>query len=54
MSGVELLAAAHRIDRTARRGQLIQWGDRSIAGPIRPNGISDICFRCVLERRLQD
>jgi thioredoxin reductase (NADPH) len=34
MSGVELLAAAHRINRTARRGLLIQWGDRSTAGPI--------------------
>jgi len=34
MSGVELLAAAHRITRTARRGLLIQWGDRSTAGPI--------------------
>jgi thioredoxin reductase (NADPH) len=34
MSGVELLAAAHRIVRTARRGLLIQWGDRSTAGPI--------------------
>lgn len=34
MSGVELLAAARRIDRTARRGLLIQWGDRSTSGPI--------------------
>ena len=34
MSGVELLAASHRIISTARRGLLIQWGDRSAAGPI--------------------
>ncbi len=34
MPGVQLLAAAHRIDRTARRGLLIEWGDRSTAEPI--------------------
>jgi thioredoxin reductase (NADPH) len=34
MPGVELLAAAHRLDRTARRGLLIQWGDRSTTDPI--------------------
>jgi thioredoxin reductase (NADPH) len=34
MSGVELLAAAHGITRTARRALLIQWGDRSTAAPI--------------------
>ena len=34
ISGVELLAAARRINRTARRGLLVQWGDRSTSGPI--------------------
>jgi thioredoxin reductase (NADPH) len=34
MSGVDMLATAHRIDRTARRGLLIEWGDRSTARPI--------------------
>jgi thioredoxin reductase (NADPH) len=34
MSGVDLLAAAHQIHSTARRGLLIQWGDRTTAGPI--------------------
>lgn len=34
MPGVDLLAAAHRITRTARRGLLIRWGDHSAAGPI--------------------
>ena len=33
-SGVELLAAAHQVSRTARRALLIRWGDRSTAGPI--------------------
>ncbi len=34
MSGVQLLADVHRIDRNARRGLLIQWGDRSTSDPI--------------------
>jgi thioredoxin reductase (NADPH) len=34
MSGVDLLAAVRQVARTARRALLIQWGDRSTAGPI--------------------
>ena len=34
MSGVDMLVAAHRIVPTARRGLLIEWGDRTTAGPI--------------------
>jgi len=34
MSGVDMLVAAQRIVPTARRGLLIEWGDRTTAGPI--------------------
>lgn len=34
MSGVDLLAEMRQVAPTARRALLIQWGDRSTAGPI--------------------
>ena len=46
MSGVDLLAEAHQVARTARRALLIQWGDRSTAGPIlRASALGHIDWR---------
>jgi hypothetical protein len=50
MSGVELLATAHRINRTAWRGLLIQWGDRSTTGPILRRRRSDTSTTTCLNR----
>jgi thioredoxin reductase (NADPH) len=63
MAGTDLLARAHELHRTAGRGLLIRWGDRTVAEPIlqamalgefdyylpKPAGRPDEAFHSIVE-----